>query len=430
VCVDRCRKIEMEMMSTNYSTSTVTPESACQPTDNCVTLSVAASNKAKVCDGSVDDTMSLVAVSNTTSSAARSSATEKSTNTTTNSSPQSTSTIKKRKANKKSLSKSPSVKHSGNNKSNIAQIFQQKPQNQTRQTNLYSTSPMTAQPSSFLPIAPAAVSSTVTTASPAAMQNVNQTPRNFVESQVLLQLRQMGFGDDTASVLGAIRQICDISNASTTITLPIQSIVDQVSIALISKREALEDVLEDAAQIDAARILSEADAESEKKIRIHNRRQQLHNSSIQDILEHFRKKSILLSSDDLSEMIIKCCAGGDEKVKSCIIQLLELERNALFWYQQRSSVSVYKYCGVTSYFKFILMPKLQEEQQIDSFRKLLFQEAFQLQNCLFSLEEQDKCGVPKIFLQAGKDAEINGWCSNEVNINNEQSDDDEIEIIQ
>jgi hypothetical protein len=334
------------------------------------------------------------------------------------------SSSKKRKGSKKSLSKG--IKHSVGeigNTSSIRHLLQQK-QNQIQQQHKAKT-PMTALNSSLLHVAPTAAAA-ATIAAP--LQILDSSHRSFTESQALLQLRQMGFSDDAASALQAIRRVCDADGTTTTLT--IQSIVDQVSIELISKREELEDVLDDAAQIDAARILSEADADSEKKRRNQDRREQLENSSIQQVLEHFQKKSILLSSENLRQMIINCCTECEDKMKICVIQLLELERNALFWYQQRFSSSVYKYCGVTSYFRFVLMPKLQREESIHALKKLLYQETVQLENCLFSLQEQDKAGVPKIFLQASQDAEAHGWCNGEENDYDKTSgDDDEIEII-
>jgi hypothetical protein len=333
------------------------------------------------------------------------------------------SSSKKRKSSKKSLSKG--IKNSvgeNSNTSSIMHLLHQK-QHQIQHQNKTKT-PMTAPNSSLLHVTPTAAAATIA----APLQILDSSHRSFTESQALLQLRQMGFSDDAASVLRAIRRVCDADGTTTTLT--IQSIVDQVSIELISRREELEDVLDDAAQIDAARVLSEADADSEKKRRNQDRREQLENSSIQQVLEHFQKKSILLSSENLREMIINCCTECEDKMKRCVIQLLELERNALFWYQQRCSSSVYKYCGVTSYFRFVLMPKLEREESLDTLKKLLYQETVQLENCLFSLQEQDKAGVPKIFLQASQDAEVHGWCNGEENDYEKTSgDDDEIEII-
>lgn len=320
---------------------------------------------------------------------------------------------RKRKSSKKSLSKgfinTTGEKH---NIPSILHTLQQKQQHIQQQP----------QAKSLLHVVPAATATTI-----APLQIWNGNPRSFVESQALIQLKQMGFSDDSASILCVIRRVCDTHGRTTALT--IQTIVDQASIELISRREKLEDALDDAAQMDAARILSEADAESEKKRRNQDSQEQLEKSSIEQVLEHFQKKSILLSSEQVRQMIISCCTECEEKMKICVIQLLQLERKALFWYQQKSSSSVYKYCGATSYFRFVLMPKLQKEESIDDLQKILYQETLQLEKCLFSLQEQDKAGVPKIFLQASKDAEIHGWCNDEENINDKTSGDDEIEII-
>ena len=297
------------------------------------------------------------------------------------------------------------------------------PENQQHQSlsdNLTLPYVALAKPSSFFN-APA------TTAS-----RIGNPTHTTLESQVLFQLKQMGFPDDIESTRSAISQVCPFGVEAAPTAQTIQNIVDQVVIVLVSRREEQDD----AAQIDAARILSEADAESEKTQRNNIRRQLLLTSSLTHILEQFQDKSIILSSGTLKSTFLNCCNESDESMKSSLIQLLELESMALKWYQQptplRSSSSsrLYKRCGATCYFKFVLIPKLEENKTKEVLELSLDRETLRLQKSLFSLEEQDKAGVPKIFLQASNDAETLGWWNDDEHNEGSKSEEDDIEIIQ
>uniref|UniRef100_A0A6U3VEP7 Uncharacterized protein n=1 Tax=Ditylum brightwellii TaxID=49249 RepID=A0A6U3VEP7_9STRA len=248
-------------------------------------------------------------------------------------------------------------------------------------------------------------------------------PKDFSETNYVNQLKGMGFAD-MREMLSGIRHVQNAGSSN---------VIDDAMMWIVTQREEEAE----ARKLDEARISSEY-ALTEEQQRVKDVDEQLHKSSLNDILKRkseFFPSSFVLQCGEV--MAILCQINGKEG-KDLVIRYLTLEQRAKKWY---GTVVPWAYFCYVARERIISFVKDLEKKQFQKENKFLPSEYIcsklraevnELETSLYSLSEQEEGGVgrvPKIFLAARRDAKKNGLPLNpEKHLLIGESDDDIIVV--
>ena len=204
------------------------------------------------------------------------------------------------------------------------------------------------------------------------------TPQNDQERKLLGELKQMGFTDDSV-ILQGIRH-CQSKSVTQYMTS------DAVMMYLVQRREEMDE----AKKMDQARIESERQRKLEAaRLRAAAREEAqatMRSSSLKEWKSVFFQSSWILNQQNAFSVL--CRVGED--VKSSLLKLLEVEAKAAKWYKKVPQ----------QFFQFAVTKRIASlEGDPKGLRDFLNTEIGKIEHAMFTLEEQ-KGGVPKLFLQA------------------------------
>ena len=225
---------------------------------------------------------------------------------------------------------------------------------------------------------------------PDATKDPETTPQNTHEATALHQLRYMGFQDsDTREILTAYRKLRDERGSPPN--------PDQILMYVVEQRDHLEEERLLAADMDRARLESERsrDDAAQRRAEIQQERErQLENASLESWMSDAFVHSWILHSDPTwRDRTVKLWIreGSPTPLKRKLLKLLQLERNARKWYQE-------KLAG--AYFVHVVLGRLRKANQSPaSMLAQLEREVHILERGMYELERQVG-GVPIIFRDA------------------------------
>ena len=264
-------------------------------------------------------------------------------------------------------------------------------------------------------------------------------PRDFRETQMVSNLRGMGF-TDTREILMALRAVA-AEREEVSIVMPnsasmmgsgnawsMQEQEEAAMMWIVQQREEAEE----ARKLDEARISSEAADVAMEQSRKQNLENELKNADMVDLLgsaqddmeisvksKHFPQSALLRHGSVKS--VLKVIASSD-RGKEQVTRLLSLEKKARKWY---GTVLPF------SYFEYELKPRLEGWVGEDAII-LCRHESDALEQSMFNLSEQVEGGigsVPKIFYNAQKEATEKGQPTSSPEDTKMSNDDDDIEVV-
>lgn len=210
-------------------------------------------------------------------------------------------------------------------------------------------------------------------------------PHNPEEVRLLSELIQMGF-PDKLEILEAIRRQPPESRSA-----------DQVMMDLINHREEMEE----AKKMDEARLMSEQDkVEQSRKLKAAREEALGQAKSIEDLHQVFPDSWILENNESrIKDFINK----NDKRLMDEFKRLLNFEKLSLQWYG--SVLPKYYYEKVRARLFCSSTSKKSSPSLSSSMKQILIEKECEiLQGALYKLEEQDIGGVPKVYLEAKKEA--------------------------
>eukprot|EP00985_Skeletonema_marinoi_P031455 scaffold37697_cov176-Skeletonema_marinoi.AAC.1 len=266
-------------------------------------------------------------------------------------------------------------------------------------------------------------------------------PRDARESSLVETMRSMGFTDNR-EILSGIRAVAAQREEVSIIAAAGWSSQDHVEAAMmwiISQREeAAEARKEDEARFSSERV----DAEMMQR-RKEEREKEMMSSDLQDLLgsvegeivisSKYFPHSVILQSGPTKQMFATLSSVTDSvkaaRARKEVLRFLKLEKKATDWYGRVLPYSFFHH-SVKSRFESWAGKLLQTSNGFssDQISQLLQKEGDDLEKALYNLSEQEEGGVanvPKVFLQAERDAALKGLPTKET-----RDFDDEIEVLQ
>jgi len=279
--------------------------------------------------------------------------------------------------------------------------------------------------------------------SSSAAADIPLQPRDFRESNMVSQMRGMGF-TDTTEILTALRAVAvqreevSIISAATSHNAAgmngsngwnPQEQTEAAMMWIVQQREEVEE----AKKLDEARISSEqADMATE-----HSRKQtmelELKNSDMVSLLgsvdndieirsKHFPYSALLC---DQSVKRVLSIASSDSSGKDLVIRLLNLEKKARKWYGTVLPFSYFSYC---------LRPRIECWLSAESnICQKLSNESDIIEKAMFTLTEQVEGGlgrVPRIFFDAQQEAFKQGKPTASPDDRKMAGNDDDIRVVE
>lgn len=260
-------------------------------------------------------------------------------------------------------------------------------------------------------------------------------PRDVRETSLLETMRNMGFTDDR-EILSGIRAVAAQREEVSIVAAAGWSSQDHVEAAMmwiISQREEQDEARKE----DEARVSSErVDAEVMQR-RKEAREIEMMNSDLQDLLgsvdeeivmsSKYFPNSVLLQSGKVKQIFATISSVNDSikatHARKAVLRYLKLEKKATDWYGHVLPYSFFHYSAKS---RFESMQNSNGAN--DQICQQLLQECDDLEKALYNLSEQEEGGmanVPKVFLQAQRDAALKGLPTKEI-----LDCDDEIEVLE
>ena len=263
-------------------------------------------------------------------------------------------------------------------------------------------------------------------------------PRDVRESSLVEIMRNMGFTDNR-EILSGIRAVAaQREEVSITATgLSSQDHVEAAMMWIISQREEQDEARKE----DEARFSSErVDAEMMQR-RKEEREIEMMNADLQDLFgsveediaisSKFFPHSVILQSGTVKQIFATILSVNDSAkathARKEVLRYLKLEKKATDWYGRVLPYSFFQY-SAKSRFESWTEKLLQPHNSSDQISLQLTKECDDLERALYNLSEQEEGGVanvPKVFLQAQRDAALKGLPTKET-----RDFDDEIEVLE
>ena len=260
-------------------------------------------------------------------------------------------------------------------------------------------------------------------------------PRDVRETSLLETMRNMGFTDDR-EILSGIRAVAAQREEVSIVAAAGWSSQDHVEAAMmwiISQREEQDEARKE----DEARVSSErADADMMQR-RKEEREIEMMNSDLQDLIgsvdeeivmsSKYFPHSVVLQSEKVKQIFTTISSVNDSikatHARKAVLRYLKLEKKATDWYGHVLPYSFFHYSAKS---RFESMQNSNGAN--DQICQQLLQECDDLEKALYNLSEQEEGGmanVPKVFLQAQRDAALKGLPTKEI-----LDCDDEIEVLE
>ncbi len=268
----------------------------------------------------------------------------------------------------------------------------------------------------------------------ATSKDDSSTPRDFRETAMLANLRQMGFGSER-EILNALRAVaaqrvenCSCSTtAGGTAEWSVQEQVEAAITWLVMQREEAAF----ARELDRARILSEQENAIQEQSRKQLMAKEVEHASVVDLLgstetrSKYFPHSVLLRDWSVVNSVFGPVASGSSIGKKQVIRLLNLELKSRKWY---GTVLPY------SYFEYVLCPSFGSwaGRNIKDISQKVEQVSDELEKAMFNLSEQVEGGigsVPKLFYDAQTKATQEGKPISALE-DSEVIIDDDVEVLE
>jgi hypothetical protein len=265
-------------------------------------------------------------------------------------------------------------------------------------------------------------------------------PRDIRESSLLDTMRNMGFTDNR-EILSGIRAVAAHREGVSIVAAASWSSQDHVEAAMmwiISQREEAAE----ARKVDEARFSSErADAEMMQR-RKEERELEMMSSGLIDLLgsvedeieissKHF-PHSVILQSRPTKQMFASISSVNDSvkatRARKEVLRYLKLEKKASDWYGRVLPYSFFHYSAKSRFESWAEELLKTSNGYSDQIIQHLMKECDELERALYNLSEQEEGGVanvPKVFIQAQRDAATKGLPTKET-----RDFDDEIEVLE
>jgi len=265
-------------------------------------------------------------------------------------------------------------------------------------------------------------------------------PRDARESSLVETMRNMGF-NDTREILSGIRAVASQREEVSIVSAAGWSPQDHVEAAMmwiISQREEAEEARKE----DEARFSSErADAEMMQR-RKEERETEMMSSNMQDLLGSVEEEitisskyfphSVILQSRPIRHIFATISSVNDSakatRARREVLRYLKLEKKATDWYGRVLPYSFFQHSAKPRFATWAEKLLQTSHYSSDQISQELMKECDDLERALYNLSEQEEGGVanvPKVFLQAQRDAALKGLPTKET-----RDFDDEIEILE
>ncbi len=265
-------------------------------------------------------------------------------------------------------------------------------------------------------------------------------PRDARESSLVETMRNMGF-NDTREILSGIRAVAAQREEVSIVSAAGWSSQDHVEAAMmwiISQREEAEEARKE----DEARFSSErADAEMMQR-RKEEREAEMMSSDMQDLLGSVEEEitisskyfphSVILQSQQVRQIFATISSVNDStqatQARREVLRYLKLEKKATDWYGRVLPYSYFQHYAKPRFANWYEKLMQTSHCSSDQISQQLMKESDDLERALYNLSEQEEGGVanvPKVFLQAQRDAALKGLPTKET-----RDFDDEIEILE
>ena len=293
-----------------------------------------------------------------------------------------------------------------------------------------------------------------------ASGNDNSGPRSPQEAKLFLELTQMGF-QDRDEVLNAIRHFTDNSNnddttgsGSSSDTVGVGSVTsEQVMMWIISQREEAEE----AKKMDLARFQSEELRKEQAERRKQEKENRIGSASLDVLAQTMFPKSWVLkrmaaaadiggrNCGSMHALVVQVVqralkdstddtTKASVSLKKTLIQLLELEKNALKWYNCLVPRAYFENWCKELMDRYSCHPDAQNHDGTSDspppstlmswMKKELEKEITKLETAMYSRPSEDE-NVPKIFTIAHEESQRQG----SGNAYGDSDDDDDVIII-
>ncbi len=230
----------------------------------------------------------------------------------------------------------------------------------------------------------------------ATTKDDSSTPRDFRETAMLSNLRQMGFRNER-EILNALRAVA-AQRVENSAQWSVQEQVDSAMTWIVTQREEAAF----ARELDRARILSEQENSAQEHSRKQLMANEVEHASVVDLLgstetrSKYFPHSVLLRDRSVVNSVLSPVASGSSNGKKQVIRLLNLELKSRKWY---GTVLPY------SYFQYVLCPSFGSwaGNDIEDLSQKVEQVSDELEKAMFNLSEQVEGGfgsVPKLFYDA------------------------------
>lgn len=264
--------------------------------------------------------------------------------------------------------------------------------------------------------------------------------RDARESSLVETLRNMGF-NDTREILSGIRAVAAQREEVSIVSAAGWSSQDHVEAAMmwiISQREEAEEARKE----DEARFSSErADAEMMQR-RKEEREAEMMSSDMQDLFGSVEEEitmsskyfphSVILQSQQIRQIFATISSVNDSakatRARREVLRYLKLEKKATDWYGRVLPYSYFQHSAKPRFATWSEKHLQTSHCSSDQISQQLMKESDDLERALYNLSEQEEGGVanvPKVFLQAQRDAALKGLPTKET-----RYFDDEIEILE
>lgn len=265
-------------------------------------------------------------------------------------------------------------------------------------------------------------------------------PRDIRESSLVDTMRTMGFTDNR-EILSGIRAVAAQREEVSIVAAVGWSSQDHVEAAMmwiISQREeAAEARKEDEARFSSERADAEMVQRRKEELELEMMRSDLTDllGSVQKEIEISSKyfpRSVILQSGLTKQMFATISSVNDSvkatRARKEVLRYLILEKKASDWYGRVLPYSFFHH-SAKSRFETWAMELLETSNGYgDQISQRLMKECDDLENSLYNLSEQEEGGVanvPKVFIQAQRDAVKKGLPTKEA-----RDLDDEIEVLE
>lgn len=255
-------------------------------------------------------------------------------------------------------------------------------------------------------------------------------PRDIRESSLLDTMRNMGFSDNR-EILSGIRAVAVAGWSA-------QEHVEAAMMWIISQREEAAEARKE----DEARVSSlTADAEM-IQLRKDERELEMMSSDLTDVLGSVEEEigidskyfphSVILQSGPTRQMFATIASMNDSAVaahaRKEVLRYLKLEKKASDWYGRFLPYSFFHHSAKSRFESWAEELMKTSGGYSDQISQWLTKECDELEKALYNLSEQEETGmanVPKVFIQAQRDAQKKGLPIEE----KRDLDDDDIEVI-